>query len=111
MDKRIYPTRYILFFIVYSFVVSCTLLLENKKSPTCLVHFRLSILSVNFSSNYSATTTVLSATVVSATASTTTVLSAATSAFSAALLPHDAKDTATIAAAIKTNFFICFVKL
>ena len=91
-----------------------------------LLHGRLSILSKLFL-NYSATVSVavLSAFKESAAAaaacsasraaastaaieSAIRIESAVAFAASAALLPHDANDTATIATAIKTNFFIFF---
>ena len=81
----------------------------------CTSDFQFSL----YVSDYSATT-VLSVAVVSAAAASAAAASTAAiesairieSALAcsalAALLPQDAKDTATIAAAIKTNFFISF---
>ena len=99
----------------------------HKKKSGELSLVRLSILSVVWGWDYSATTAALSQATVSAAAaaaaasasaastaaieSAMRIESASAAAFSAALLPHDAKDTATIAAAIKTNFFIFFFLL
>lgn len=87
-----------------------------------LSHGRLSILSVSCTDNYSATTAAESVAVVSTAAAAASAAAASTAAIesairiesavafaaSAALLPQDANDTATIATAIKTNFFIFF---